>query len=336
MVYGLPADGDTPKFPHSSLTYLHQYPLDGGLVDGPVYGTIFKNLRGLTLSSADKYAEFQSDYVVYHDDIGDYSTNEPTMDGTASLVYLLAAKQHESRNNKVNKRRMKVHGAIIRGDQTAKKIALVFTGDEYADGGEYIAGVLKQQQIKASFFLTGNFYRNQNFKEIINLLKQDGNYLGSHSDKHLLYCDWQKRDSLLVGREEFKKDLSDSYRELQQLKVDGNKVKYFLPPYEWYNDSIAHWANEMGLKLINYTPGTRSNADYTYPEMGSKYVNSETIYNSILAEEKKPGGLNGFILLSHIGTDPGRKDKFYRYLPQLIDEMKKRGYQFVKIDQMLD
>ncbi len=32
-------------------------------------------------------------YVVYHDDAGDYSTDEPTMDGTASLVYLMAAKE---------------------------------------------------------------------------------------------------------------------------------------------------------------------------------------------------------------------------------------------------
>jgi hypothetical protein len=31
---------------------------------------------------------FQNDHVVYHDDIGDYSTNEPTMDGTAgSMTY---------------------------------------------------------------------------------------------------------------------------------------------------------------------------------------------------------------------------------------------------------
>ena len=31
--------------------------------------------------------------MVYHDDTDDYSTNEPTMDGTASLVYLLAEKE---------------------------------------------------------------------------------------------------------------------------------------------------------------------------------------------------------------------------------------------------
>src|SRR5690606_34219600 len=39
MVYGLPAWGDTPVDPHSAFTHLKNYPIDGGLVDGPVYGT---------------------------------------------------------------------------------------------------------------------------------------------------------------------------------------------------------------------------------------------------------------------------------------------------------
>ncbi len=93
MVYGLPRWGDTPVDPHSAFTHLKNYPVDGGLIDGPVYGSIYKNLIGITLYQPDEYAPFQSDLVVYHDDYGDYSTNEPTMDGTASLIYLLAAKE---------------------------------------------------------------------------------------------------------------------------------------------------------------------------------------------------------------------------------------------------
>ncbi|EOR96650.1 : hypothetical protein [Arcticibacter svalbardensis MN12-7] len=98
MVYGLPgsANADTPVDPHSSLTVLQHYPLDGGLVDGPVKGSIFANLLGIKMHEADEYMEFQSDLAVYHDDSGDFSTNEPTMDGTASLVYLLAAKESQS------------------------------------------------------------------------------------------------------------------------------------------------------------------------------------------------------------------------------------------------
>ncbi|WP_239022802.1 glycoside hydrolase family 9 protein [Pontibacter mangrovi] len=97
MVYGLPAHGDTPTDPHSAFTHLHNYPIDGGLVDGPVYGSIFNNLKGIQLYNPDDYKPFQSDLVVYHDDFGDYSTNEPTMDGTASLIYLLASREYSSR-----------------------------------------------------------------------------------------------------------------------------------------------------------------------------------------------------------------------------------------------
>lgn len=104
MVYGLPSWGDTPVDPHSAFTHLKNYPINGGLVDGPVYTNIYKNLIGITLYNDDAYAQFQSDLAVYHDDFGDYSTNEPTMDGTASLIYLLAAKENESAKSNLKKK----------------------------------------------------------------------------------------------------------------------------------------------------------------------------------------------------------------------------------------
>ena len=161
--------------------------------------------------------------------------------------------------------------------------------------------------------------------------------MGSHSDKHLLYCDWTKRDSLLVTKKEFSNDLENAYRELAKWNIDKKSARYFLPPYEWYNDSIAAWTKEMGLQLIDFSPGTRSNADYTFPEMGNKYLSSDTIMKSVLHyEATKTNGLNGFILLVHIGTDPRRTDKFYFHLPALIKELKNRGYQFVRIDELLN
>jgi endoglucanase len=228
------------------------------------------------------------------------------------------------------------HGGIIRGDTTEKKIALVFTGDEFGDGRSYISKALKQEKIHGSFFLTGNFYRNKKFKKIISDLKKNGNYLGSHSDKHLLNCDWVKRDSLLVTKKQFTEDLQNAYKELKHWGIEKKDTHYFLPPYEWYNDSISKWTKEMGLQLVDFTPGTRSNADYTYPEMGKKYVSSDSVFNSIVHYEmRSANGLNGFILLVHIGTDPRRTDKFYKRLPELINELKERGYEFVRIDELL-
>ncbi len=90
MVIGL---GDNyPRTPHSVVAQQLHLQLTGGLVDGPVYRSIFQNLRGIRLLEADEYAPFNTGFIVYHDDVGDYSTNEPIMDGTANLAYVLAAR----------------------------------------------------------------------------------------------------------------------------------------------------------------------------------------------------------------------------------------------------
>ena len=157
---------------------------------------------------------------------------------------------------------------------------MVFTGDEFADGGNIIAKTLKSENIKASFFLTGNFYRNPSFRKIIQQLKKEGHYLGAHSDKHLLYCDWNKRDSLLVSKKEFTEDLQHNYAAMQQFGIGKKNTSYFLPPYEWFNDSVTAWTRELDLQLINFTPGTRSNADYTFP--GPANYKSSKIINIFL------------------------------------------------------
>jgi peptidoglycan/xylan/chitin deacetylase (PgdA/CDA1 family) len=195
---------------------------------------------------------------------------------------------------------------------------------------------LNKHDVKASFFLTGNFYKTPAFKSIVRRLKIDDHYLGAHSDKHLLYADWTKRDSLLVTKKQFLHDLKRNYQRMKSFNIKKKDAAYFLPPYEWYNSSISTWTRKWGLRLVNFSPGTRSTADYTYPGMNG-YKSSEEIYNSIIAyEQQDSNGLNGFILLTHIGTDERRKDKFYRRLDMLIHELKDKGYSFVKIDQLLN
>jgi endoglucanase len=92
MVVGYPAGGVWARDPHSAVAA--RLGVDkqlGGLLDGPVYRSIYQNLKGIALHQPDEYARFNTGRMVYHDDLGDYSTNEPIMDGTASLTYLLSA-----------------------------------------------------------------------------------------------------------------------------------------------------------------------------------------------------------------------------------------------------
>lgn len=194
---------------------------------------------------------------------------------------------------------------------------------------------MQQQNIKASFFFTGRFYNNPAFSASIKKIKSKRHYLGAHSNDHLLYAPWEKRDSLLVSQQTFNDDLQKNYAAMEKYGIAKKDAAFFLPPYEWYNDSIASWTKQQGLQLISYSPGTISHADYTWPEL-KNYRSSETIMNSIKSyEAKAANGLNGFILLVHIGTDPGRTDKLYDKLPDLIKWLKEKGYSFERIDSLL-
>lgn len=255
----------------------------------------------------------------------------------AALAFLVVASAEATAQSKPAGALTTVAGGITRADVSKKEIRLVFTGHEFADGGDSIRRVLHTHRIKASFFFTGDFYRNDRFSELIAGLKHDDHYLGAHSDRHLLYCSWEKRDSLLVSKEVFRNDLLANYREMERFGILRNNARFFLPPYEWYNDSISAWTRELGFILVNFTPGTTSNADWTHPELGPQYVSSDTIYARIMRyEAAAPHGLNGFLLLTHIGTDPRRRDKFYLRLGELILQLKEKGYRFVTLSDVSD
>ena len=108
MIVGLPENGDFPSNSHSSYV-VKGGQVYGGLVDGPVYPAIFNSLKYIYLSKKDEYAQFQTRLAVYHDDFADYSTNECTMDGTASLTYYLSALQSQSENPYRNKNIILIH-----------------------------------------------------------------------------------------------------------------------------------------------------------------------------------------------------------------------------------
>jgi peptidoglycan/xylan/chitin deacetylase (PgdA/CDA1 family) len=123
---------------------------------------------------------------------------------------------------------------------------------------------------------------------------------------------------------------------MKKYGINKKDAKYFLPPYEWYNDSIAQWTKSLGCQLVNFSPGTLSHTDYTTSDL-KNYRSSQTIWNSILSfENNSSSGLNGFILLLHIGAGAKRTDKFYYRLPELLRWLKEHKYQLVTIDELLN
>ena len=346
MVVELPKGGNYPKQPHSYIPRFKLGNTTGGLVDGPVYATIFGSLLGVSLEGGDNYEEFQPGDLVYHDCTHDYSTDEPTMDGTACLTFPLSAYEEEgraSRNSRQASAKVKgaflpvenmgpdrnvcYEGGIIRTDPSVKHIDFVFTAADRADGADRIIAALKKFNIRGGFFFTGEFF--EKFPDVVKRLVDEGHYVGSHSYGHLLYFPWGQPDTMLVTHEQFNEDMFKSYEVLRKAGV--TEAPCFIPPYEHYNGVISSWARQLGLQVINYTPGTSTNGDYTTPDM-ERYYSSKYILEKIRSCEKKdPDGLNGHIMLIHFGTVDARTDKFYDHLPQLIRELRRKGYSFTPL-----
>ena len=332
MIVELPKGGIFPTQPHSFIINYKMGNTTGGLVDGPVYATIFGSLLGIRTDGGINYEEFQPGDLVYHDSTHDYSTNEPTMDGTASLTFPLSYYQREGSATAAHlttqtDNNIYQDGGIIRTDPSVKHIDFVFTAADKADGAERIISTLRKYNIKGGFFFTGEFF--EMYPDVVRRLVAEGHYVGSHSYGHLLYAPWGNRDSLLVTKQEFEEDIFKSYKVLRKFGITD--APYFIPPYEHYNATISSWARQLGLQVINYTPGTLTNGDYTTPEM-KRYFSSKEILGRIWEYERTdPNGLNGHIMLIHFGTDPARTDKFYDKLPGLIRELRRKGYSFTPL-----
>ena len=227
------------------------------------------------------------------------------------------------------------HGGIVRGDRSRKQIALVFTGGDFGEGTAPILDTLRDEHVPASLFATGGFLRRPELAKLLQRAAREGHYVGPHSDQHLLYAPWEGREKSIVSEQQFKQDLKKNIDDLRHLgALPKGQGVFFIPPYEWFNEDQVRWARSMDVTLFNFSPGSGSNRDYL-PESDKRFVSSREILRGILDyESRSPDGLNGYILLLHLGAD--RQDKMYLLLPELIRELRNRGYNFVRIDKLLE
>lgn len=96
-------------------------------------------------------------------------------------------------------------GGITQMNPQERKVALVFTGADMADGADTILSTLKRYRIRGHFFFTGRFF--EKFPDVVRRLLKDKHYVSCHGYSHLLYFPWDRSDTMLVSREEFRRDM---------------------------------------------------------------------------------------------------------------------------------
>lgn len=91
MITEIPENRDTPVDVHMPFWKIIKKPIKGSLVDGPIWASIHDKMLGIKLSEPDEYEHLQPQHIKYFDDWADYSTNEPTLDGSAELLLILTS-----------------------------------------------------------------------------------------------------------------------------------------------------------------------------------------------------------------------------------------------------
>ncbi|GAB1452741.1 hypothetical protein MASR2M47_27970 [Draconibacterium sp.] len=95
MITEIPENADTPDDVHMPFWIINKEKIKGSLVDGPQWSTTHDKMLQIVLTQPDEYEHLQPKHIRYWDDWADYSTNEPTLDGSAELLLILTKLSNE-------------------------------------------------------------------------------------------------------------------------------------------------------------------------------------------------------------------------------------------------
>jgi len=230
---------------------------------------------------------------------------------------------------------------FVRGSLNQSQIALTFDGGYLDNAASDILNILKQENIKATFFLTGIFLRK--YPDVVKQMVAEGHEIGNHTWTHphlTTFAQNHKHITLNNITPEFIQQELLRTAELFKLVTNKQMAPLWRAPYGEHNEEIRLWAAQAGFRHVGWTMGRNweegmDTMDWVADKNSSAYHSADEIADKILSfGSDSQFGANGTIILMHLGTlrtDDYPHDK----LPMIIDQLKKRGYIFVKLSDML-
>ena len=192
---------------------------------------------------------------------------------------------------------------IYRVDTAEKKVSLGINCAWEDDDTDRFLKILKENEIKATFFVTGEFV--QRCENAVVRISKAGHEIGNHSDSH---PDMQK-----LNEEQITKELTSAENKIQ--KATGVKPNLFRAPSGSYNTRLIQTANALGYHAIQWDCDTVDWKGYTAKEMTERAMKNLQ---------------NGSILLLHLGAEHTAEA-----LPMIIAAIKEKGYEIVPVSELI-
>ncbi len=194
---------------------------------------------------------------------------------------------------------------VANGD---KVIALTFDDGPWPETTEKILATLKKEKIKATFFMIGQPLKS--FPEIGRKVLAAGHAIANHTEHH-----WYHRMTPLVAQRE----IEDAAKVIKE--VLNVETAYFRPPGGVLTNGLVAYAQSRQQSVAMWSVDSND----SHPRRPS----AEAMIKTVISQAT-PGG----IVLMHDGG--GSHDNTAKALPEMIAQLRKAGYSFVTMPELLE
>ena len=163
--------------------------------------------------------------------------------------------------------------------------------------------------VPATFFMVGK--QAKHFPNMVKRIVAEGNAIGNHS--------WDHPKLWTLSNNQIKQEILSTENTIQQ--ITGRRSDLFRPPYGRLTPADVAFIHNLGYRIIDWSVDT---LDWkgTPASQILQFVNKEV----------SPGG----IILEHcLAGHPGELNGTLQALPNIIDNLRAQGYEFVTIPTLL-
>lgn len=205
---------------------------------------------------------------------------------------------------KQNKELIDENEDIAMGNNEDKYVYLSFDEGYEAGYTSSILDTLKENNVKAAFFITGHYLNSQ--PELVERMINEGHIVGNHTVNHYSMPD--------LSDEELKEEVTKLH--LAVYEKFNYEMKYLRPPKGEFSQRTLKLTKQLGYTTVMWS--------FAYDDWDENKQGRESY-----AKEKVISNIhNGCVILLHANS----KDNC-NILGDLIKEIKNMGYEFKTLDE---
>lgn len=206
----------------------------------------------------------------------------------------------------VQKKEQKRPVLYYQGPSDQKRVALTFDDGPDWRYTDRILDILKREKVRATFFLVGRMAKQR--PDLVLRMVREGHVVANHT--------WNHPNLTRLSQRQVKWEVERTNREISE--ITGRSPMLFRAPYGSLNRNVERLIGKKGMVIVHWNVDTR---DWDGRSSAR-----------IIQTVRQNAGPGSVILQHTAGRDLSNT---VEALPQIIKDLKKRGYTIVTVPELL-